>query len=92
MGVGVVTCEGTEYGSWAMIGWVSTGGEGIRGVFRSSILAAAGCPTGREDKAARVCRWEWRMQGPCWKVSRSCARYRGIAGEWDDGREGRDWV
>lgn len=65
VGVGVVTDEGTEYGSWAMIGWVSRGGEGIRGVFRSSILAAAGCPIGREDEAARVCRWEWRMQGTC---------------------------
>ena len=48
-----------------MIGWGWRGGEacGIRGVFRSSILVASGCPIGREDQAARVCRWDALMQG-----------------------------
>jgi hypothetical protein len=32
-------------------------------VFRSSILDTVGCPIGREEEAARVCRWDASMQG-----------------------------
>jgi len=48
-----------------MIGSGLRGGDAceVRGVFRSSILAAVGCPIGREEQAARVCRWDASMQG-----------------------------
>jgi hypothetical protein len=44
VGVGTLTWEGSR----EMIDWVARGGgEGLRGVFWSSMLATAGCPIGR---------------------------------------------
>jgi len=49
VGVGTLTWEGSR----EIIDGVARGGEGLRGVFRSSMLPTAGCPIGREFDAAR---------------------------------------
>jgi hypothetical protein len=43
VGVGTLTCDGSR----EMIDGVGRGGEGLRGVFWSSMLPTAGCPIGR---------------------------------------------